>query len=309
MKRNVMEKKYVVYEHVSKDGKRYIGITSQILRKRWRNGEGYKNNIHFYHAIQKYGWNTFEHNILYENVSEDEAKAYEMLLIERYNTRDPKFGYNVTRGGDTRKPCSDETKAKLSERLRGKTKSEETKKKMSEAAKRRPKRKMTDEQRKRLSESLKGNKRALGSRSNSKMVAMCDDEKNVIKYFLDSKEASLLVKCDKSGINRACKENQTSTDLNTTKYGGKYAGYRWFYVNKDGNIIDNVVHETKINKRNTPLIQYDLEGKKIQEFEKLSYAAKQYGIPSHRLSFALKNKNKVCYHGYVWERKIPLLEG
>ena len=40
-----MEKKYVVYEHVSKDGKRYIGITSQILRKRWRNGEGYKNNI------------------------------------------------------------------------------------------------------------------------------------------------------------------------------------------------------------------------------------------------------------------------
>ena len=78
-----MENRYIVYEHVSKDGKRYIGITMQDIRKRWRNGCGYKKNIHFYRAILKYGWDSFEHNILYSNISEEDAKRFERLLIEK----------------------------------------------------------------------------------------------------------------------------------------------------------------------------------------------------------------------------------
>ena len=61
------EKKYVVYKHVSPSGKLYIGITSQKPELRWNYGRNYKENPYFYNAIQKYGWDSFQHEILYDN--------------------------------------------------------------------------------------------------------------------------------------------------------------------------------------------------------------------------------------------------
>lgn len=55
---------YTVYMHVSPSGKRYIGITSQKVEKRWANGKGYKTQQYFYRAIKKYGWNNFQHIIV-----------------------------------------------------------------------------------------------------------------------------------------------------------------------------------------------------------------------------------------------------
>ena len=54
--------------HVSPSKKYYIGITSQAVNKRWKNGKGYKSSPYFYNAIQKYGWNNFEHNILFTDL-------------------------------------------------------------------------------------------------------------------------------------------------------------------------------------------------------------------------------------------------
>ena len=60
---------YKVYMHTSPSGKVYVGITCQPTYARWKNGNGYKNNKHFYNAIIKYGWDNFEHQIILENVS------------------------------------------------------------------------------------------------------------------------------------------------------------------------------------------------------------------------------------------------
>ena len=53
------ENNYTVYMHISPSNKRYIGITSKSVNKRWNNGLGYIKNDHFWRAIQKYGWNNF----------------------------------------------------------------------------------------------------------------------------------------------------------------------------------------------------------------------------------------------------------
>lgn len=91
---------WVVYMHTSPTGKRYIGITSQKVNRRWHAGYGYKQNSHFFRAIMKYGWDNFEHSILDEHLTKNEACELEQYYIKKYKTRNHKHGYNHTIGGD-----------------------------------------------------------------------------------------------------------------------------------------------------------------------------------------------------------------
>jgi predicted GIY-YIG superfamily endonuclease len=97
---NKKEKLYTVYMHTSPNNKRYIGITTQTLKRRWgKNGYGYVDNEYFWKAINKYGWDNFSHEILFEDLSRDEALKKEIELIAFYDTTNPDKGYNITAGG------------------------------------------------------------------------------------------------------------------------------------------------------------------------------------------------------------------
>ena len=152
---------YTVYQHKNKiNGKIYIGITGRKPEIRWGiNGCNYKSSPHFYLAIKKYGWNNFEHNILFEGLTREQACVKEQELIKLFNSMDRNFGYNNTTGGDiftlseeARKkksismlgnknglghPCSEEKKQKISSAQKGRRFTEERKKKMSIAASKR----------------------------------------------------------------------------------------------------------------------------------------------------------------------------
>ncbi len=105
---------FVIYEHVTPSGKRYIGQTCQRLNRRWRNGNGYVRNEYFHRAIQKYGWENIEHNIICECETLEEANAIEAELIHKYKTNDPAFGYNISGGADGKDTVAESTKRKLS---------------------------------------------------------------------------------------------------------------------------------------------------------------------------------------------------
>ena len=110
---------YTVYIHTNKEnGKRYIGITRQSVQERWRDGKGYRKCIYFYRAIEKYGWDGFDHEIFASNLTEEEAQHMEKLLIKELQTQDPEFGYNISDGGSTTK-ISEEGRKKLSEKMLG----------------------------------------------------------------------------------------------------------------------------------------------------------------------------------------------
>lgn len=96
------DRQYVLYMHRNiLNNKVYIGITKQSPpSKRWHNGEGYIKNKHFYNAIQKYGWNKgFEHLILEENLTKEEACLKEKQKISEFDSLNPEKGYNLVDGG------------------------------------------------------------------------------------------------------------------------------------------------------------------------------------------------------------------
>lgn len=98
---------WVLYMHKSKiNGKVYIGITSNI-KLRWRGtGSQYKphngknQNIPFWNAIKKYGFDSFEHIILKENLSYEDACKLEIEYISKYDSTNKEKGYNRAVGGN-----------------------------------------------------------------------------------------------------------------------------------------------------------------------------------------------------------------
>ena len=87
---------WVVYVHtLILDGRKYIGQTNDI-KVRWK-PSAYKNSIKFYNAIQQYGWNNFTHEVLYDNLTLEEANELEEKLIAEYDTINN--GFNLDSGG------------------------------------------------------------------------------------------------------------------------------------------------------------------------------------------------------------------
>lgn len=131
---------YCVYCHTNKiNGKKYIGITKTLPTKRWHGGKGYSTQPKFYNAIQKYGWDGFDHEIIASKLTQEEAKNFEILLIDKLNC--VQNGYNVSLGGDTGNGVeyTKEIREKLSRRFSGEgnprygaTLTEETKRKISQ---------------------------------------------------------------------------------------------------------------------------------------------------------------------------------
>lgn len=122
------ERNFCVYKHTSPSGKVYIGITSKIPEKRWGiNGYNYHKQTVFYNAIKKYGWDSFKHEILFENLTHDEAVEKEVELISLYKSNcskyyNPMYGYNQTDGGEGQSGMrlSEERKTEMSKRMSGK---------------------------------------------------------------------------------------------------------------------------------------------------------------------------------------------
>ena len=245
-----------VYMHVNKiNNKKYVGITSRQPEIRWQNGTAYRRNPHLNSAIEKYGWDQFEHIILHQYLTHDEACEYEKYYIKFYNTKNNKYGYNMTDGGEGTpgyiysqeqiERCRKNNKGKKNP-CYGRVGSLHPM--YGKHGKDNPNygRKATDEQRKHISDGRKGivfseshllHMKQSAHRGkdnvNAKPVYMCDKNENIIRKFDSIIEAADYSGADSSNIIKCCNGKIKSS-----------MGYIWRYVDKDNprTEIEVIIH-------------------------------------------------------------------
>lgn len=221
---------FTVYKHTTPNGKVYIGITGRKCKYRWDNGRGYIQNRYFYSAIQKYGWDNINHEILFEDLTEEEAKKKEIELIAKFKSNDRRFGYNHMSGGElmlmrhsedskekmrlikTGKIQSTETREKRSQSLKGHVISLETKKKISEAQKGKPRAKHTEKWKTEMS------KRQTDNAWNMRAVCQLTKDGHLISEFISAKNAERATGIDNRNIIACCKGKRKTA-----------CGYKWAY--------------------------------------------------------------------------------
>ena len=157
-----MEKPFIVYKHTNKiNNKVYIGITCQEPNNRWKNGKGYREKQErFYNAINKYGWQNFNHEILFENLTKDAAEKKEIELIALYKSNQKEYGYNIACGGLVNMPTQEGIE-KMRQSKIGKKLTKKHKEKISESMRGR---KLSDEHKEKLRSLFKGRKMSQDAR-------------------------------------------------------------------------------------------------------------------------------------------------
>lgn len=156
-----------IYIHSNKEtGKVYVGQTLKTVKDRWKaKADSYKTSSFFNSAIKKYGWDSFDHQVVVENVkTQEELDNLEKLWILCLQATNSEFGYNLETGGGNGKPNA-EARKRMSEGQKrignkppnatGRVLSEETKELMRIARK---KHGFTQEHRDKITASLIGRK-------------------------------------------------------------------------------------------------------------------------------------------------------
>jgi group I intron endonuclease len=230
---------YLIYAHTSPSGKKYIGQTCQRVDRRWRNGNGYRRNTYFWRAIQKYGWDSFKHEIVFQCETLEEANRLEEWLISIHHSNDPRYGYNISSGADGKGTVSESTKELLRQKHKGRFKGEanpcygrkhtlEERKKMSETQKKlfaerghgfRYGKKVSDEARRKMSESRKQSvlvREHMQRMNKAKAKTVLCVETDVL--YASTHEVQRITGFRQGNIAKACREN------------GRAYGLNWRYV-------------------------------------------------------------------------------
>lgn len=318
--------KNVIYIKLFNDNNIYIGATTN-LQQRMKQYKSYlktgngQYNDKLFKLMQE---NPHTTKILYQCDSYEELMELEKDLILKYRNDKNYNVINICDGGIGSKGyhLSEEEKLKRSEMYKGKnnpfygkshseevkkiisdcnknnkyrlgkTHTEEAKEKIRQAS---TGRKHTEEAKKKISEAGKGripSEKAIQSliQRSQKKVVQYDLNGNKIKVWDSITEASN--ETGASNIYSCCKGIQCQS-----------GGFMWSYENQ--NLLDNPKNIDFINskiKKTKPILQYDLDGNLIKEWNSLKEAALSINGDVGNISKVCSGKQKT-YKKFIWRYK------
>ena len=310
-----MEEKrdHKIYRYINKvNGKVYIGRTCQSLARRaCGTGSGYRHCTYFYNAINKYGWENFEGEILEDNLTDEEARERETYYIKEHNSTNKDKGYNIVE--TDYRDYKEETRKKISESLIGKEVSGETREKLRKAltgrklpkevcekmgASRRGKprppeviekmrqarlgKKLSEEHRRKLSEAKKG--KYVGEKSPNWGKKLSEETKEKLRQA--NKGRVLSPEARKSISEKLTGKPTWNKGKKMTKeYCERLKG-----VSKG---------KKSANKRSIICVETGIE------YYSITYAAECTGIGMKNISCALRSGEKYTAGGYHWKYSKP----
>lgn len=296
-----MSKNYKIYMHKNKiNGKIYIGKTKRSLNARWKsNGEGYKTSPHMWNAIQKYGWDNFEHYLLQDEIeSEEELNRLEKEYIKLYNSTNPNIGYNIDEGGSSssslRYPVYqyDLNGMFISEFLSARDAAEQFDGNIDSITKK-------------IQSCCKGKRKSchgfqwsyIKKDNIGEIKKQHRGEKDVYQYNLNleqighynsAAEASIKTGISTSIISYACNKK--------IRTGG---GFIWSFDKIDKDTYD-------IGRKDCiPVYQYTIDNVFVKKFKSMEDAANDVGVTSSSISSACCGRQKTCA-GFIWS-KTPIV--
>jgi len=276
---------YKVYVHINKlNNKRYIGITKQSVERRWSNGKHYSSSPYFYNAIKKYGWSNFDHIVLYNKLSETEAKQFEVDLISHYRSNNRILGYNCTNGGDgaSGRVLTDEQKDKIRQKIVGRKLSREHKLHIKEAL---IGRRFSNEWKQKISESHFGGKNPM-----AREIVQIDTNYKLIKKFNCARDAERELGVHTSHILDVCHGRYTNT-------GGLIFRFAEDYFK---NIVTYKKQTIVLRPYRKTVAQCTLDGKVISVYKSIYEASKKTGVDKKGISNSCNGKLKTS-GGYTWK--------
>lgn len=293
-----MEKEYCVYVHTNKvNGKRYVGITCQKPEYRWANGKGYKENRHFDSAIKKYGWDSFDHDVIMTGLTKKQACLWEAVLIAQWDTTNPTKGYNIALGGVGPNSVSTVTRKKMSDQTtRFFENHPEAREHLAELGRRQF---STYESKQAVSERMKKMFAEHPEKKTTKAIRQYDLNGN---YIRDWESAVLAEKgggYDRKKISSCLTGHQKSA-----------CGYLWRYANKsEPTKIEGIPQKQKKPKKQRKykryigVEQYDRKGNWIRSFDSVLEATQVAGVNHSCIIRCCRGRGHTA-GGYQWRYSV-----
>lgn len=301
---------YCVYVHTSPSGKRYVGMTGKLPEERWgKNGSRYlkkeKNgdymHIAFARAILKYGWDNIEHEVVASNLTREEACNFEKLLIEKLNTKNRNYGYNLKDGGLGGGGFSEETLKKMSESHKGKKQSEETIRKRAEKLRgeNNPNygKPLSEEQKRKIRESRKWYRPS--EETKRKMSELFKGENNPNYGKPMSEEQKKKISESRKGIGHseeAKKKISNATKGENNPFYGRHHSEESLKKMSESHKGINMGKDHFASKE---VCQYDLQGKSIKIWDCMSEAERELNISNGSIYNCCKGIQKKA-GGFIW---------
>lgn len=296
--------------------KKYVGITTGTIEKRWKQHLNTAFNLNsedskaiFKKAIRKYGKNSWRIEQIDTADNVKTLKEKEIFWIKKLNTyafdKDG-WGYNSTRGGDL---VSEQFRVPvcICDIISGKVLYSCASKKEAELITKARIEKieqpnmssggycilyqssiinLTEEQIKNKIHSLYPN-----------LVYQLDLKGNIIQLYRNTAEASKTIKCSQGNLTMACEGKRRLC-----------YGYQWAYQCNLQEKINKPVKDINITK--ISVVQYSLSGEKIKVWDSIKQVADQCGYADSHISQCCKGTRKSS-NGFQWryaEDKIERLD-
>lgn len=271
-----------IYRHIFPNGKVYIGQTCQKPEYRWNNGRGYKTSPFIFNAINKYGWDNIQHEVLFSNLDQLNADIIEEDLIYYYKQIGK--SYNLANGGSVNRgwKMSEEAKEKLRIINTGRTLSDEAKEKirLSKLGEKNPNygKSPSEETRQKISKAMKG-------KGTKKVMQIDPKSGEVVKIWYSETEVCEFYNGNHSLIYDAIRRHSLTK------------GYYWQYEGEEILSINNRNHHCRyveqIDKKTLEVIKV---------WDSLSEVERQLNIPTGNISKVCKGKRKTA-GGFIWRMK------